>query len=61
MDWFYLYFVGFLMLITAVGLGLDALGVGAQWVFIICLGLFGIAVMSAVKHSRGGGTGSGGE
>lgn len=55
MDWFYLYFIGFLILIGAIGLGLNMLGVGAQWIFIVCLGLLGIAVMSAVKHSRGGG------
>lgn len=61
MDWFYLYFVGFLVLIAAVGLGLNALGVSAQWIFIVCLGLFGIAVMSAVKHSRGDGAGGGGQ
>lgn len=52
MDWFYIYFIGFLILIGAVGLAMNALGIGAQWIFIVCLGLFGIAVMSAVKHSR---------
>lgn len=60
MDWFYIYFIGFLIFIGAVGLGLNALGIGTQWIFIICLGLFGIAVMSAVKHSRGGGAGGNG-
>ena len=35
MDWFSLYFIG----------------------FIVCLGLLGLAVMSAVKHSRGAGGG----
>lgn len=55
MDWFYIYFIGFLILIAAVGLGLSKLGLGAEWIFIVCLGLLGVAVMSAVKHSRGGG------
>jgi fatty acid desaturase len=54
-DWFYIYFIGFLILIAAVGLGLSKIGLGAEWIFIVCLGLFGLAVMSAVKHSRGGG------
>ena len=57
MDWFYIYFIGFLILIGAVGLAMDTLGIGAQWIFIVCLGLFGVAVMSAVKHSRGDGAG----
>lgn len=57
MDWFYIYFLGFLIVIAAVGLGLSKLGLGAEWIFIVCLGLFGVAVMSAVKHSRGAGGG----
>ena len=59
MDWFYLYFVGFLALIAAVGMGMNMVGIGAQWIFVVCLGLFGIAVMSAVKHTRSG-SGDGG-
>lgn len=55
MDWFYVYFVGFLILIAAVGMGLHMIGVSASWIFVICLALFGIAVMSAVKRTRGGG------
>ena len=55
MDSFYLYFVGFLALITAVGLGLARIGVSGQWIFIVCLALFGVAVMSAVKHTQGRG------
>ncbi|MDX1623156.1 MAG: hypothetical protein R3199_04160 [Gemmatimonadota bacterium] len=54
MDWFYVYFIGFLILIAAVALGLSRLGVGSTWIFIVSLALFGIAVMSAVKHTRGG-------
>ena len=57
MDWFYVYFVGFLVLIAAVGMGLARLGLSAEWIFIVCLALFGIAVMSAVKHTRGSGSG----
>ena len=53
MDWFYLYFVGFLVLIAAVGMGMHQLGIGSTWIFIVCLGLFGIAVMKAVTHTRG--------
>lgn len=53
MDWFYLYFVGFLILIAAIAMGMNTLGIGAQWIFIVCLALFGIAVMSAVKHTHG--------
>lgn len=56
MDWFYLYFIGFLILIAAVGMGLNMIGVSASWIFVVCLALFGIAVMSAVKRTRGGGT-----
>jgi hypothetical protein len=37
-------------------MGMNMIGIGAQWIFVVCLGLFGIAVMSAVKHTR---TGSG--
>ena len=55
MDWFYLYFIGFLIVIAAIGLGLAKLGLGNEWIFIVCLGLLGVAVMSAVKHSSGGG------
>ncbi|HET6341505.1 MAG TPA: hypothetical protein VFG78_04925 [Gemmatimonadota bacterium] len=55
MDWFYVYFVGFLILIAAIGMGLDRLGVSAAWIFIVCLALFGVAVMSAVKRTRGAG------
>lgn len=59
MDWFYVYFVGFIVLIAAIALGMNMLGIGAQWIFVVCLALFGIAVMSAVKHTRGGGGESG--
>lgn len=55
MDWFYLYFIGFLVFIAAVAMGMDRIGIGTQWIFIVCLALFGIAVMSAVKHTHGGG------
>ena len=55
MDWFYLYFIGFLVLIAAIAMGMNRIGVPPQWIFIVCLGLFGIAVMSTVKHTRGGG------
>lgn len=54
MDWFYVYFVGFLILIAAIALGMSQLGIGSTWIFIVSLALFGIAVMSAVKHTRGG-------
>jgi hypothetical protein len=57
MDWFYVYFVGFLILIAAVGMGLARIGVSAAWIFIVCLALFGVAVMSAVKRTRGSGSG----
>lgn len=60
MDWFYVYFVGFLVLIAAVALAMGRLGIGTEWIFIVCLALFGIAVMSAVKHARGGGGDGGG-
>jgi hypothetical protein len=53
-DWFYLYFIGFLVLITAVAMGMHMIGIGAQWIFVVCLALFGIAVMSSVKHARVG-------
>jgi cobalamin synthase len=58
-DWFYLYFVGFLVLIAAIGMGMNMIGIGAQWIFVVCLALFGIAVMSAVKRTRGGSEGDG--
>lgn len=61
MDWFYLYFIGFLILIAAVAIGLNMIGLGAQWIFIVCLALFGVAVMSAVKHTKGGGAEGGGD
>jgi uncharacterized membrane protein YhaH (DUF805 family) len=56
MDWFYLYFVGFLILIAAVGMGLNMIGVSAAWIFVVCLALFGVAIMSAVKRTRGRGS-----
>ncbi len=59
MDWFYVYFIGFIVLIAAIAMGMNLLGIGAQWIFVVCLALFGIAVMSAVKHTRGGGGESG--
>lgn len=52
MDWSYLYFVGFLVLITAIGLGMHQLGIGSTWISIVCLGLFGIAVMKAVTRTK---------
>jgi hypothetical protein len=58
-DWFYMYFLGFLVLIAAIAMGMDMIGIGAQWIFVVCLALFGIAVMSAVKHTRGGSEGDG--
>lgn len=61
MDWFYLYFIGFLILIAAVAIGLNMIGLAAQWIFIVCLALFGVAVMSAVKHTKGGGAEGGGD
>lgn len=61
MDWFYLYFIGFLIFIAAVAIGLNMIGLGAQWIFIVCLALFGVAVMSAVKHTKGGGAEGGGD
>ncbi|HUP18350.1 MAG TPA: hypothetical protein VM778_00190 [Gemmatimonadota bacterium] len=60
MDWFYVYFIGFLVVIAAVALGMSKIGISAEWIFIVCLALFGVAVMSAVAHTRGGGSGSGG-
>ncbi len=59
MDWFYLYFIGFLVLIAAIAMGMSRIGIAPQWIFIVCLALFGIAVMSTVKHTRGGGDGDG--
>lgn len=59
MDSFYLYFVGFLVLIAAIGMGMHQLGIGSTWIFIVCLGLFGIAVMKAVTRT-GNGQGSDG-
>jgi hypothetical protein len=56
MDWFYLYFLGFLIVIAAVGLGLNLIGVPPRWILVVGLFLLGIAVMSAVRH-RGGGSG----
>lgn len=52
MDWFYVYFVGFLILIAAIGMGLDMLGVPPAWSFVVCLGLLGIGLMSAVRRTR---------
>ena len=52
MDWFYLYFIGFLILIAAVGMALNMIGLSASWIFVVCLALFGVAVMSAVKRTR---------
>lgn len=60
MDWFYLYFIGFLILIAAVAIGLNMIGLSTQWIFIVSLALFGLAVMSAVKHTKGGGADGGG-
>lgn len=59
MDWFYLYFIGFLILIAAVGMGLDMIGVSASWIFVVCLGLLGVALMSAVRRTRGSGSDDG--
>ena len=59
MDWFYVYFIGFLVLIGAIAMGMNMIGIDAQWIFVICLALFGIAVMSAVKHTRSGSPGDG--
>lgn len=60
MDWFYLYFIGFLILIAAVAMGMSRIGIAAEWIFIVCLALFGVAVMSAVSRTGGGGSGSDG-
>lgn len=57
MDWFYLYFIGFLMVIAAVAMGMARIGISAEWIFIVCLALFGVAVMKAVARTGGGGSG----
>lgn len=57
MGWSYIYFIGFLILIAAVGLGLARLGASGAWIFIACLALFGVAVMSAARRTRGSGSG----
>jgi hypothetical protein len=54
-----MYFIGFLVLIAAIAMGMNMIGIGAQWIFVVCLALFGIAVMSAVKHTRSGSEGDG--
>ena len=54
MDWFYVYFVGFLAVIAAVGLAMSRLGIDAEWIVIVCLALFGVALMKAVRHTQGG-------
>ena len=55
MDWFYLYFLGFLIVIAAVGLALNLIGIPPLWIFIVVLFLLGIAIISAVKHRGGSG------
>jgi hypothetical protein len=50
MDWFYLYIVACLMVIAAVGLGLNLIGVPPRWVVGVMIVLFGLGVLSVLKH-----------
>lgn len=54
MDWFYLYFLGLLVVVAAVGLGLNLIGVPPRWVLGVVAVLLALGVLTSVRLSRGG-------
>lgn len=55
MDWFYLYFLGLLIVIAAIGLGLNLINVPPRWIFFIVLFLLGLGIVNAIRHLGDGG------
>ncbi len=54
MDWFYLYFLGLLIVVAAVGLGLDLIGVPPRWIIAVVGLLLGLGVATSVRLARDG-------
>lgn len=58
MDWFYLYILGFLVVIAGVALGLNLVGVPPVWILLVVLVLLIMMAASALTRPRGGGDGA---
>ena len=52
MDWFYLYVLGCVVVITGVGLGLYLVGMPPAWILVILAVLLALALLSAVRPPR---------
>jgi hypothetical protein len=50
MDWFYLYILGYLLVVAAVGLGLNLIGMPPRWIVGAELVLIAIGIFSLFKH-----------
>jgi hypothetical protein len=52
-DWFYLYSIAYLMVVAAVGLGLNLIGFPPRWIVGVMAVLLVLGVLSLFKRSRG--------
>ncbi|MFN2432752.1 MAG: hypothetical protein ABR599_08055 [Gemmatimonadota bacterium] len=55
MDWFYLYILGFLVVIAGVALGLNLIGVPPVWILLVALLLLVVMAASTLRRPRGSG------
>lgn len=56
MDWFYLYSLGFLVVVAGVAFGLNLIGVPPRWIVVVMLFLVAVGVLTLVKRPGGGRT-----
>ncbi len=54
MDWFYLYILGFLVVIAGVALGLNLIGIPPLWILAVVLVLLALGLLSLIRTPRGG-------
>ena len=52
MNWFNLSFVGWIVLIIALGIAAHLLGVPTVWVAVGVLAMIGIGIIASVKSSK---------
>jgi Flp pilus assembly protein TadB len=54
LDWFYLYVLGFLVVLAGVALGLNLIGVPPLWIVLIVLALAALGAVGALRSPGGG-------
>ncbi|HVR41682.1 MAG TPA: hypothetical protein VMU84_21475 [Thermoanaerobaculia bacterium] len=52
MNWFNLSFIGWVILILALGIAAFKLGAAPVWIAIGALALLGIGIIASVRHSK---------